>query len=331
MSVRASRWVKTLRRFKRVLQRRYLPLFFVGLACLMQIPHANGWGWGTHRRVASEAVELLPENVGWVFSTHSTTIIKWSVMPDALKSSDPSERFRHWYHVDVPHDQGQYRDGVLPWAVENYFEDLVLSLGAGDWEEAARLAGKISHYIADASQPLHSTADYNPGGKHVSFESEVDMRLDELDIEVPGYGPNEVDVFGSTMELLRESFKAVGAVKDELLYGHSPWSPLLKEVSEKRLAHAIELTADLWYTAVLRARAADELVAAPSLTSPKDGAVISEGSPAFTWSLVLDLSPPVVYQLLVDNDPGFSSPEISEDVAENEYVATVELEDGTYY
>jgi hypothetical protein len=49
---------------------------------------------------------------------------------------------------------------------------------------------------------------------------------------------------------------------------------------------------------------------APALLSPADGAFTNDNTPTFDWSDVTDPSIPVAYELIVDNNSDFSSPEI---------------------
>jgi hypothetical protein len=49
---------------------------------------------------------------------------------------------------------------------------------------------------------------------------------------------------------------------------------------------------------------------APTLLEPADGATTTDDTPTFRWAAVVDLSMPITYRLQVDNDPGFSSPEM---------------------
>lgn len=296
-------------------------------AVLAQTQSAHAWSWGTHRAVASEAIEPLPEDIKPFFSTHVAIIREWSVMPDILKGSDWYEQYRHWYHVDVPHGEERYSEGVLPWAVEDYFEEMVWAFRGENWTGAAQLAGRISHYIADASMPLHATKYYN--GKHSSFEREVDAHLGELYIASPGYVPRLLDnVFDATMQLLRESYGYSQEVRYEL-YQVSPWTPRLKEITERQLRAAVELTADIWYTAHVRATLTI-YVAAPSLLSPENGAILNR-TPAIRWSPAEGSAPPITYEVLVDEDRGFPSPQILRAGASTELAAALELEDGEYY
>jgi predicted phage tail protein len=57
---------------------------------------------------------------------------------------------------------------------------------------------------------------------------------------------------------------------------------------------------------------------APSLLSPENGLVTKDNRPVFRWTQVYDVTG-VSYELWVDNDPDFSSPEVLENVEENSY------------
>lgn len=231
------------------------------LACLLlvfsiystQAPSAYSWDWDTHRFVDSEAVELMPDDWDWFFLTYDDIIVEYSVLPDQWKGIDFSEQYRHWYHVDVPHDESQYGDGVLPWAVEDNFAALVQSLEDEEWEHAAQLMGVISHYVADASMPLHAAENYNPGWNHVAFEMRVDARLYEVTLDTSGYMPQEVDnIFDSMMEFLEESYEYVADVS-YYLNRDILWNDELKVIVENRLSSCTRLMADIWYTGMVRA------------------------------------------------------------------------------
>jgi len=66
---------------------------------------------------------------------------------------------------------------------------------------------------------------------------------------------------------------------------------------------------------------------APALVSPTNGLHV-EDTPVFDWSDVADAKS---YEILVDNDADFSSPEIPvSDVSLSTYTPTITLGNGTY-
>ena len=115
-------------------------LLAVSICIYAQVPSVYSWSWGAHQSVAQKAIDLMPDDLDWFFSTYSNTIVTYSTMPDQWKSRDPYEGNRHWYDVDL-----NGGGGTLPWAVEDNFNTFVQYLRENDWDHAAQLAGVISH------------------------------------------------------------------------------------------------------------------------------------------------------------------------------------------
>jgi serine protease AprX len=67
---------------------------------------------------------------------------------------------------------------------------------------------------------------------------------------------------------------------------------------------------------------------APSLSSPSDGNTISDDTPTFSWGSV---SGATSYRIQVDNNAGFSSPEIDTTTSSSNYTPTTALSPDTYY
>jgi hypothetical protein len=204
----------------------------------------------------------MPRDWDWFFQTYSSTIVSYSTKPDSWKNLgnpnySPDEQYRHYYHVNVNypngHDESDYGDGVLPWAVEDNFNTFVQYLRENDWDHAAQLAGVISHYIGDASMPLHATSNYDPGGKHTTYESTVDSHLGEINMIMSGFVPHELEnVFDSTMQLLDDSYSYTGSLSPYLENGIL-WNDNIKNMTENRLRTSVQLLADIWYTAAVQA------------------------------------------------------------------------------
>jgi len=219
----------------------------------VQIPNAHSWGWSTHRFVTQKAIDLMPDNFDWFFSTYSSTILTYSTLPDQWKGSDPYEQYRHWYHVDRPHDESQRGDGVLPWAVEDNFDTFVQYLKENEWDNAAQLAGVISHYIGDASMPLHATSDFDPGGNHSAYESTVNANLYKMDMNMQGFAPYKLEnVFTSTMQLLKDSYFYTVDLST-YLDQDALWNDWIQNTTENRLRSGAQMLANVWYTAVVQA------------------------------------------------------------------------------
>jgi hypothetical protein len=218
-----------------------------------QVPIAHSWGGRTHRFIAQDAIDLMPDNFDWFFSTYSSTIVTYSTLPDQWKGRDPSEQYRHYYHMNRPHDESDYSDGVLPWAVEDNFNTFVQYLKENEWDNAAQLAGVLSHYIGDASNPLHATSDFDPGGNHSSYESTVNAHLDEMYMDMPGFAPYKLEnVFSSTMQLLRDSYSYTVDL-NTYLDQDALWNDWIQNTTENRLRSSVQMLANVWYTAAVQA------------------------------------------------------------------------------
>lgn len=229
-------------------------LLFVSI-CIYSagIPSAHSWGGGTHRFIAQNAIDIMPDNFDWFFSTYSSTIVTYSTLPDQWKGRDRYEQYRHYYHINYPHDESDYSNGVLPWAVEDNFNTFVQYLKEKDWDNAAQLAGVIAHYIGDASQPLHATSDFDPGGNHSAYESTVTAHLDEINMDTTGFAPYQLDnVFSSTNQLLKDSYSYTVDL-NTYLDQEALWNDWIQTTTENRLQSGAQMLADVWYTAAVQA------------------------------------------------------------------------------
>ncbi len=302
---------------------------------------ARGWGGGTHRFIADEAVNVFSDDS--FFSVHRATISNYSTKPDQWKSSDPLEEYRHWYHFDVHLGENEYYrgglpnnwaildQGVLPWAVEDNFASIVQSLEDEDWERAAQLMGAVSHYTEDATNPLHATSDYSPGGEHGGYEGEVNNRLNE--ISIPDYVPQELEnIFDATMAVLEGSFDFTdedpnGGI-DICFYleDHILWNEIIHEITEDMVRASVQFTANLWYTAMIQAGLT---IQAPTLLELGDGASSATSTPTFTWTSIDDTS---FYDLQLASDDGFTSDVITvKDLSTTSYTPENSLANDNWY
>ena len=143
-------------------------------------PAANAWGPTAHRLTNRWAVETLPPEIRPFFEANRQFLIDHSNDPDALMPKDPFERNRHYIYLDkygifpypkLPHSlkvaTEQYgkgrvnRDGLLPWQVGEYSLRLTNALKAQNWDEVRLDAAILGHYVSDATDPLHTTQNYD--------------------------------------------------------------------------------------------------------------------------------------------------------------------------
>jgi len=241
----------------------FLLVFFVHLA---QVPTAHSWGWTTHYFIETKA-ELVFSNDPFLsnfLSTYHSTLYSWCTYPDSNKSFMPDGGGEaDWHYLDAySYNPLSYSGGKLPWAMEWIFDNIVQYLKDGDWNTAAQLMGAICHFAADATCPLHATWDYgaSPGYHHSEYETAVNNHIGEISIPISDYVPQELDdITNAALATLAESFDFTdedpnGGVNicDFLEVGIS-WNDTIKSITEDRLRAAIQFTANVWYTAMVRA------------------------------------------------------------------------------
>ncbi|MBV9181601.1 MAG: nuclease, partial [Acidobacteria bacterium] len=128
-------------------------------------------------------------------------------------------------------------------------------------------AGWLGHYVADGSQPLHTTIHYNGwvganphgyrtrGGIHSEFESAyLSRNITDRDFRALVHAPERInDPFASYLSYLRDSNQLVERVYQLELAGgfRERGSKEAFDFTIHRLAAASQMLVDLWYTAWL--------------------------------------------------------------------------------
>jgi hypothetical protein len=273
-------------------------LLAVSICIYAQAPGVYSWGWGTHQFITQNAIDLMPDSLSWFFENYSSTIVSYCTLPDAWKATDPMEGYRHFYDSDLMYGVSVvlspdnylgkeilvyqedaipgYAHGTLPWNLVDNFNMLVVCLEENEWEHAAQIAGAIAHYMEDASMPLHSTSQYNPGGNHGSYEGRVDQELAAGNVtnDLSGFTPHVLTdnkllidnaVFDSIMQELADSYSHTalitsGADAQAAVDNHTDilsyylalnilWNSDVKNITDNRMPVATKEVADVWLTA----------------------------------------------------------------------------------
>jgi hypothetical protein len=227
----------------------------------------EGWAWGTveHQILAVQAIELLPEPWKPLLKFYDWLIAKASVYPDTtyLDREGRVEQQRHYIDLEIwsPKDPAT---GTLPFAVEQFFHQLVESIRGGDWDRALVLLGRISHYIADIHQPYHSTKNYWPvTADGEALHSTVDRWLRnnrEKVVFVTTYPLTPIENLTSfVFSIAWQSHSYLPKLNNTLLdrgRNHTRgvgWTPELDAIMVNRTNTAVISIARVWYTALLRA------------------------------------------------------------------------------
>jgi hypothetical protein len=166
----------------------------------------GAWGGEGHRFILAQAIALLPSPIKPVFEKNRLMLLERSVDPDLWRTVGfDEEEPRHFLDYDaygafpftsLPREYGAalakfghetiLKNGTLPWHTIEMHGRLLRAFEhqkrqAGGVDTIMLLSAVLSHYIADAHQPLHATLNYdgqltNQVGLHSRFESELFRR-----------------------------------------------------------------------------------------------------------------------------------------------------------
>lgn len=161
----------------------------VVLTVFLSSATALGWGGNTHKFIGKEFGKHIPPSMGFVVR-NVDAISAHSSDPDSRKSSTPGEGVKHYIDQDIypefflgtlTHNldslSSKYGatyvsgNGTLPWAIASSFDSLVAAFKSQDSLKLILYLSDLSHYVADATQPLHATKNFDPGGLHSRYES----------------------------------------------------------------------------------------------------------------------------------------------------------------
>jgi len=164
---------------------------------------AFGWGAKGHQIVSYVGASLAHE--GQVFwGANLSGFRQLSTVPDRVWKSPAfkdQEGHQHFFQVDSYYSPAQYdqivafpnsyanavtqysekeilRNGTAPWRIRQLYNLALQKFQAGDMKAGLEIAGAMSHYIGDLSQPLHVTENFNGqfsgnSGIHSYFETTV--------------------------------------------------------------------------------------------------------------------------------------------------------------
>ncbi|PYR55781.1 MAG: hypothetical protein DMF85_18620 [Acidobacteria bacterium] len=195
--------------------RRTASLLSACAAVAVLLPSAaHGWGFTAHQYITARAIALLPAAIRPFFLKYETTVVEHSIDPDTYRTMGwIEEPPRHFVDMDaygpfpfaeLPHDYdaavAKYgkefveKNGLLPWRLQQVHDWLTEAFKQQTpyaRDNIKLFAAVLSHYLADAYQPLHATTNYDgqltgQQGVHARFETELFERFrSRLDIR-PG-------------------------------------------------------------------------------------------------------------------------------------------------
>jgi hypothetical protein len=286
----------------------FCALAVAGLVCLLtQPPAARAWGNSGHRLVNKLAVSTLPASVPeFLRSEAAINEIEYlGPEPDRWRSTaepelNAAQALEHFIDLE-PADalgplprrrldfeakvfasgQRPEKIGLQPWVATEVYERLKAALREyrallaahqdtrGVEGAALFYAGWLGHYVGDASQPLHTTIQYNgwvgpnPNGYttdhkiHWQFEGPfVDANLHEPEVRAKMTEAKAIDgdIFDSYVAYLRETKTHVERVYQlEKVGGFvGAGTAESREFTAERLAAGASMLRDMIYTAWLK-------------------------------------------------------------------------------
>jgi hypothetical protein len=268
-------------------------------------PTASAWGDEGHRWINLVASERMPADVPTFFQSAGARLSFLGPEPDRWR--DGKELYKalsevnapdHFIDIDnpqgyaaLPNDRYKYADwlrangkdpkdiGYLPYSILEGYQKLqvLFRLWRDPQQNADRdqiaqnivyYAGVLGHYVADGSQPLHTTIHYNgwttsfnPDANtreplHWRFEGEyVRAKIKPDDFRALVRPARRIDdVFQEIVNYLFESHRLVPELyrmDKAARWDSGNATPEAKKFVAARLAAASQMLANLWYTAWL--------------------------------------------------------------------------------
>ncbi|MGH8013748.1 MAG: S1/P1 nuclease [Candidatus Binataceae bacterium] len=175
-------------------------LFLAFILCLSCASPVLAWDSGTHRLITRLAAGALPDSpLKSYLARNSTALQRYSTYPDTVLRREYGQAEARHHYIDLEYfgddpfavlnpniavmrrefgARTLRKSGTLPWHIEKVAGELNQAWRAGDCSEVLTLSGYVSHYVGDASQPLHTTRYYDgyagDRGVHSRFEYATD-------------------------------------------------------------------------------------------------------------------------------------------------------------
>lgn len=248
------------------------------------------WGHTGHGVINALAVDSLPEGpLKAFFTKYKDYVTEHAIDPDHYKTKHKKEESpRHYLNMceggmkaeDYPHkwekavsEWGLHqatKQGTLPWAIQETYDQLVAAMRAKDGTRIVERATWLGHYVGDAHVPFHACANHDgqlTGQKGIHSIWEQNMiahNLDEVKKEAAKLASQikVAEVPGSVTDWAFERLVAGDhhahdiLAKDKGNRTSGREKALFKAtgaIAEKRLAEAATGLASLWLTAWVKA------------------------------------------------------------------------------
>lgn len=203
----------------------------------------SSWGFLVHRTVNQLAIYRLPEQMRSYFFQEKEYLVKHSVRPDLRRNDDSTEATRHFIDFEAFGDSAAWKMpmdwesavalhskdslvkyGYVPYHIIAMMQKLTSAFQRMEKDSILFYAADLSHYIADAHVPLHTTLNYDgqltgQRGLHALWESVVpEVELLQYDLYVKGKAQYISDPATYVWDIVRKSHQLlVGVFEEERL------------------------------------------------------------------------------------------------------------------
>lgn len=252
---------------------------------------AAAWGFAAHRIVAENAAAAMPPAMAAFYKAETQTLSDASIEPDTILREREGEREKRGHYIDLDElGRPPFRDlpsvedkaratfgdarvetaGTLPWRIMTVLGQLRDAFRQKDWEKVVRRSGWLSHYVADAYQPLHTTKNHDGQetcntGVHAAFETDmIDLKksLYRAGTAPPvSFVPEVIheprsfiftEILGNydlVDDILAADTEAVASVKKQRKDYYEEMERAIGPLARRQLSRATITVVNLWYTA----------------------------------------------------------------------------------
>jgi len=210
---------------------------FIFLLITGSVSLVFAWGQWGHKHISRAAVFSLPAPMQVFFYNHIDFITEGAVVPDLRRAliGDKNESPRHFIDVEdfkIPLDSfpktsdeafkkfgaaSLNKTGYVPWYIQTLTEKLTNAFKKRNKSEILFLAADLSHYIADASQPLHTSSNYDgqltgQKGVHALWESRIPQMFGSAYDFKTAPAKYIKDIPAKTLEIIEQSHALVDTI-----------------------------------------------------------------------------------------------------------------------
>lgn len=177
------------------------------IALVLSAMPAYAWETTGHTLITQHALQLVTKEMKPFYDANSRYIVAFCTLPDDWRDTHKAEVAGNHFidldllskppFTDVRVDRAAaekrfgkaelLKAGVLPWAIEDEYSNLVKAMKADDSVQIALHSALLAHYIADAHVPLHDTQYYDgktPEQKGIHYRWEYTLVVGELKPEM---------------------------------------------------------------------------------------------------------------------------------------------------